>query len=254
MHSTISGKNRGVAFVVGAGDATGSAVAKKFAKGGYFAAVARRNGDKLKSLVEDIESEGGSARAFQLDARKEEEVIRCVDEIETTCGPINVFVHNIGGNIMYPICETTSRKYYKVWEMAAMSAFLTGREVAKRMIHRGKGTIIMTGATASIRGAANFAAFSGAMSAKRSLAQSMARELGPKGIHVCHVVVDGPIETAFIKEIMDSRQGEGRYEEALANCGILKPEEIAANYWNLHQQEKSCWTFELDLRPWTEKW
>jgi NAD(P)-dependent dehydrogenase (short-subunit alcohol dehydrogenase family) len=244
----------GSAFIVGAGDATGSAIAKAFAREGYFACVARRNGGKLAPLVESIQASGGKCRAFTLDARKEEAVAKVVDQIEQECGPIEVFCHNIGANIMFPICDTTSRKYFKVWEIAAFSAFLTGREVARRMVMRERGTMIFTGATASVRGSANFAAFAGAMHAKSALAASMARELGPRGIHVAHIVIDGAIETEFVEGIMNSRAGPGKYEEALAKDGILRPAAIAENYVHLHRQPKNAWTFELDLRPWVERW
>ena len=131
--------------------------------------------------------------------------------------------------------------------MAALAGFLTGREAARVMTPRAKGTIIFTGATASLRGGAGFAAFAGAKHALRALAQSMARELGPQGIHVAHVVVDGAIDTAFIRETFPDRYA------AKAHDGIVDPEAIAENYWHLHQQQRSAWTHELDLRPWVEK-
>ncbi len=148
----------------------------------------------------------------------------------------------------FQIAETTARVYTKVWEMAAFAGFPMGREAAKRMMPRGRGTIIFTGATASLRGGAGFAAFSGAKHALRALAQSMARELGPQGIHVAHIVIDGAIDTAFIRE---------SFPEAYAKRdqgGILSPDHIAEMYWMLHCQPKDTWTHELDLRPWMEKW
>ena len=240
-------KNK-AALVIGAGDATGGAIARRFAREGYIACVTRRSADKLEPLVEAIRAEGGRAQGFASDARKEDDVIKLVDDIERDVGPIEVMVFNIGANVPSSILEETARKYFKVWEMACFSGFLAGREVAKRMVTRGRGTILFTGATAGMRGAANFAAFAGAKHALRALAQSMARELGPKGIHVAHVVVDGAIDTAFIRENFPERYALKDQD------GILNPEHIAENYWYLHTQPRDAWTHELDLRPWIERW
>lgn len=238
-----------VALVVGAGDATGGAIARRFAREGYITCITRRNADKLKPLVEEIEAEGGIVHAFGSDARKEDAMAELVADIERHMGPIDVAVYNIGANVNFPISETTSRVYYKVWEMACFGAFLMGREVAKRMIPRGRGTIIYTGATASVMGRTGFAAFASAKFAKRGLAQSMARELGPKGIHVAHVIIDGPIDTAFIRENMQDMLAKRDYDD-----NMLQPNDIAEVYWNLHNQPRSTWSFEMDLRPWAEPW
>jgi NAD(P)-dependent dehydrogenase (short-subunit alcohol dehydrogenase family) len=236
------------ALVVGAGDATGGAIARRFAREGYVACVTRRHADKLQPLVQRIESEGGRARAFGTDARKEEETVVMVDTIEREVGPIEVAVFNIGANVNFPIRETTSRVYFKVWEMACFAGFLMGREAARVMVPRGRGTILFTGATASVRGRAGFSAFAGAKHALRGLAQSMARELGPEGIHVAHVVIDGAIDTEWIRTNFPQRAA------LKAQDGILDPEAIAENYWRLHTQQRSAWTHELDLRPWIENW
>ncbi len=238
-----------VALVIGAGDATGGAIARRFARAGLYACVTRRSADKLAPLVARIEAEGGRARGFASDARKEEEVVALVDDIERDIGPIEVFVFNIGANVPCSILEETARKYHKIWEMACFAGFLSGREVAKRMVARGRGTILFTGATAGMRGSANFAAFSGAKFALRSLAQSMARELGPRGIHVAHVVVDGAIDTQFIRDTLPEM-----YAERLPRGGILDPDHIAENYWLLHAQPRDAWTHEMDLRPYMESW
>lgn len=245
--STDPGR-RGAALVIGAGDATGGAIARRFAKGGLIACATRRSADKLAPLIDEIRSSGGEAHGFASDARKEDEVIKLVEDIERDIAPIDVLVFNIGANVPCSILEETSKKYFKIWEMACFSAFLVGREVAKRMVARERGTVIFTGATASLRGSANFAAFAGAKHALRALAQSMARELGPKNIHVAHVVVDGAIDTEFIQSNFPDRY-------ALKDqAGILDPEHIAENYWYLHQQPRDAWTHELDLRPWMERW
>jgi NAD(P)-dependent dehydrogenase (short-subunit alcohol dehydrogenase family) len=190
-----------VALVIGAGDATGGAIARRFAREGFTACITRRNADKLAPLVAQIEAEGGKARAFGSDARKEDQMTALVAEIERDIGPVEVAVFNIGGNVRFPIRETTSRVYFKVWEMCAFAGFLMGREVANVMVPRGRGTILFTGATASVRGGSGFSAFSGGKHALRALAQSMSRELGPQGIHVAHVIIDGAIDTQFIREM-----------------------------------------------------
>jgi len=237
-----------VALVIGAGEATGGAIARRFAREGYTACVTRRSADKLKPLVEQIEKAGGRARAFGSDARREEQVVQLVQAIERDIGPIEVCVFNVGGNVRFPIRETTARVYTKVWEMAALAGFLVGREAAKVMVPRGRGTIVFTGATASLRGGRGFAAFAGAKHALRALAQSMARELGPEGVHVAHAVIDGAIDTPFIRDGFPERYA------LKEKSGILDPEAIAESYWQLHLQKRSAWTHELDLRPWMEPW
>ena len=240
--------NDKVALVIGAGDATDGAIARRFAREGFTACVTRRTAEKLAPLVAQIEREGGKARAFGSDARKEEQAVALVETIEREEGPIEVAVFNIGANVRFPIRETTARVYFKVWEMGCFAGFLMGREVAKVMAPRGRGTILFTGATASVRGSAGFAAFSGAKHALRALAQSMARELGSLGIHVAHVVIDGAIDTEFIRSNFPQRAALKDRD------GILDPEAIAEAYWQLHGQPRSAWTHEMDLRPWMEAW
>jgi NAD(P)-dependent dehydrogenase (short-subunit alcohol dehydrogenase family) len=249
-----------VALVIGAGDATGGAIARRFARAGYVACATRRSVDSLQTLKQQIESEHAECHIFGSDARKEEEVIALVEHIESTIGPIEVLVFNIGANAPSSVLTETARKYFKIWEMACFGGFLNGREVAKRMVARADAakvdsalaagrnqTIIFTGATASLRGSANFAAFSGAKMALRALAQSMARELGPRGIHVAHSIIDGAIDTAFIRDNFPDRYA------LKAQDGIVNPEHIADAYLMLHQQPRDAWTHELDLRPYMEK-
>lgn len=240
----MSGKK--AAVIIGAGDATGGAIAKRFAKEGYVACVTRRDAEKLAPLTDEIKAAGGEARGFGSDARKEDQVVDLFQTIEREVGPVEVFVFNIGANVNFPILEMTERVYRKVWEMAAYAGFLTGREAARAMVPRGKGTMIFTGATASLRGGAGFSAFAGAKFALRALAQSMARELGPKGIHVAHPIIDGAIDTAFIRDTFPERY------KLKEQDGILQPDHIAEAYWQLHVQPRDAWTHELDLRPWME--
>lgn len=234
-------------LVIGAGDATGGAIAKRFAREGYIAVGTRRTAEALEPLVKEIEAEGGRAVGIGSDARDEDQVEALFEHIETEIAPIEALVFNIGANVYFPITETTARVYRKVWEMAAFAGFLTGREAARRMRPRERGTIIFTGATASMRGAAGFSAFSGAKFALRALAQSMARELGSKGIHVAHSIIDGAIDTDWIKQNFPDRYVLKEQD------GILDPDAIAEAYWQLHVQPRSAWTHELDLRPWMEK-
>jgi len=240
--------NKKVVLVVGAGDATGGAIARRFAEEGFIACITRRSADKLQPLVAAIQADGGEAHGFACDARKEDDVIALVEDIETRIGPIEALVFNIGANVPCSILEETARKYFKIWEMACFSGFLNAREVAKRMVTRQRGTILFTGATAGLRGASGFAAFAGAKHGIRALAQSMARELGPLNIHVAHLVVDGAIDTDFIRNSFPEKYATKNQD------GILNPEHIAENYWYLHSQPRDAWTFELDLRPWNERW
>lgn len=235
-------------LVIGAGDSTGGAIAKRFAKEGYIACVTRRTADKLVPLVEEIKAAGGQAYGFGSDARKEEDMVSLVEHIEKDIAPIEVAVFNIGANVRFGITETTARVYFKVWEMACFGGFLMGREVAKKMLPRERGTILFTGATASLRGREGFAAFAGAKHGLRALAQSMARELGPKGIHVAHPIVDGAIDTEFIRSNFPERYA------TKDQGGIVSPDSIAQIYWQLHQQPRDAWTHELDIRPWQENW
>jgi NAD(P)-dependent dehydrogenase (short-subunit alcohol dehydrogenase family) len=235
-------------LVVGAGDATGGAIARRFAREGYIACVTRRSADKLQPLVQQIQAEGGQAHGFANDARKEDDMVALVQGIERDIAPIEVAVFNIGANVHFGITETTTRVYTKVWEMGCLGGFLMGREAAKVMLPRQRGTIIFTGASASLRGRAGFAAFAGAKHALRALAQSMARELWPQGVHVAHVVIDGAIDTEFIRSNFPQRYALKDQQ------GILSPEHIADTYWQIHQQPRDAWTHETELRPWMETW
>ncbi len=237
-----------VVFVVGAGVATGAAVARRFAREGYAACVARRQADRLAPLVAQIEAEGGAAHAFELDSTQEDQMVKVVDRIEREVGPIEVAVYNAAIGARFPIAEHPAADFERVWRVNTFGAFLMGREVARRMETREKGTILFTGATAALRGRANLAAFAASKHALKALAQSMARELFPKNIHVAHVVIDGPIDTPLIRRMMPQV-----FEERPSD-GVLNPDDIAEAYWDLHRQRRSAWTQETELRPWKEPW
>lgn len=239
-----------VCVIIGAGDGLGAALARAFAAAGLTVCVTRRerNLNQLESLVTAIRDSGGKAHALPIDARDEHAMVALFDSIEADIGPIEVVAFNIGANVRFDVLDTTARVYQKVWEMAAFAGFIAGREAARVMTPRKRGTIIFTGATASLRGREGFGAFAGAKHALRALAQSMSRELAPKGVHVAHVVLDGAMEGAFIKGLMPD------YETRLANGEIVAVDEAAKNWIWLWQQHKSAWTHELDLRPFSEKW
>jgi NAD(P)-dependent dehydrogenase (short-subunit alcohol dehydrogenase family) len=240
-------RNASVA-VIGAGDFIGAAITRRFAASGYVVFAGRRNGEKLAPLVAGIETAGGRCSGRTLDARKEEAVIEFLAEADRAA-PLEVCVFNIGANVNFPVLDTTERVFRKVWEMACYSGFLVGREAARRMLPHGRGSIFFTGATASVRGGSGYAAFASAKFGLRAVAQSMARELGPKNIHVAHLVIDAGVDTAWVREMRRQRGKEGFEPDEL-----VSPSSIAETYWQLHMQPRDGWTHELDLRPYGERW
>jgi hypothetical protein len=240
------------AAVIGAGDFIGAAIAKKFAAEGFTVFAGRRNGDKLAPLVAEIKAAGGAVSARSLDARKEEDITAFLQEADRHA-PLEVCIFNVGANVNFPFTETTERVFRKVWEMACYSGFLAGREAAKLMLPRAKGAIFFTGATASMRGGIGYAAFAAAKAGLRAVAQAAARELGPKNIHVAHLVIDSGVDTAWVRERIKAREGA----EALAKLPpdrLMRPEAIANAYWALHQQPRDAWSSEMEIRPFGEKW
>ncbi|NWH09368.1 MAG: SDR family NAD(P)-dependent oxidoreductase [Alphaproteobacteria bacterium] len=245
-------KRNATAAIIGAGDYIGAAICERFAAEGYVIAAGRRTAEKLLPLKARIEAAGGECLARGLDARNEAEVVAFLTEAEARA-PLEVCVFNPGANVNFPLLDTTERVFRKVWELACYGGFLTGREAARLMLQRGKGSILFTGATASLRGGIGYAAFASAKAGLRNLAQSMARELGPKGIHVAHLIIDAGVDTAFVRERIKAAAGE----EALANLRpdqLMEPRSVAQAYWNIHTQSRDAWTFEMDLRPYAEKW
>lgn len=238
--------------MIGAGDYIGAAIAKKFAGEGFVVFAGRRNGDKLAPLVAEIESRGGRIVARALDARKEDEVTAFLRDADERA-PLEVAVFNVGANVFYPILETTERVFRKVWEMACYSGFLAGREAARLMMPRGRGSIFFTGATASLRGSAGYAAFASAKFGLRAVAESAARELGPKNIHVAHLVIDAGVDTAWVRERIREAKGDGALA-SLPPGRLTNPDSVAEAYWQLYQQPPDAWTFELEIRPFAEKW
>jgi NAD(P)-dependent dehydrogenase (short-subunit alcohol dehydrogenase family) len=238
------------AAVIGAGNFIGGAIARKFASEGFTVFAGRRNGDKLPPLVDEIEAQGGRIAARSLDARREDDVAAFLGEADATA-PLEVCIFNIGANVNLPLVETTERVFRKVWEMACYAGFLSAREAARLMLRHGRGAIFFTGATASLRGGAGYAAFAAAKAGLRAMAQSAARELGPQNIHVAHLVIDAGVDTAWVRERIRAREGD----EGLRNPNrLMQPASVAEAYWQLYQQPRDAWTFEMDVRPFGEKW
>jgi NAD(P)-dependent dehydrogenase (short-subunit alcohol dehydrogenase family) len=238
--------------VIGAGDFIGAAIAKKFAAQGFTVFTGRRNGEKLAPLLKEIEAAGGRAFGRALDARQEHDVTAFLGEADREA-PLEVCIFNIGANVSFPLLDTTERVFRKVWEMACYSGFLAGREAARLMLPRGQGAIFFTGATASLRGGVGYSAFAAAKFGLRAVAQSAARELGPRNIHVAHLVIDSGVDTAWVRERIKVREGE----DALANLDpnrLMRPAAVAEAYWQLCQQPRDAWTFEQEIRPFGETW
>ena len=235
------------ALILGVGSprGLGCAAARAFAAAGYRVVVAGRDPDKLRQAALSVAAVGLAPQVQVGDVTKAEDVARFVASAEAL-GPLSVAVHNAGGNRPSPFLQVEPMVFDEHWRAHAFGAFLLAQAALPRMLERQAGTLIFTGATASLRGRANFSSFAAAKAALRMTAQSLAREFGPKGIHVAHVVVDGVIDgdraRAFIANA-DERFGED---------GMLQPDRIAETYLMLHRQHRSAWTHELDLRPWSE--
>jgi NAD(P)-dependent dehydrogenase (short-subunit alcohol dehydrogenase family) len=242
----------GSAAVIGAGDYIGAAIARKFALEGFTVFAGRRNGDKLAPLIADVEAQGGRIFGRSLDARKEDDITAFLNEAERRA-PLEVCIFNVGANVNFPLVETTERVFRKVWEMACYSGFLTAREAARLMLPRQRGCIFFTGATASLRGGVGYAAFASAKFGLRAVAQSAARELGPKNIHVAHLIIDAGVDTAWVRDRIKEREGA----DALNNLDptrLMRPAAVGEAYWQLYQQAPDAWTFEQEIRPFREKW
>lgn len=240
-------KSSKIALVAGVGDGLGGAIARRFAHGGYATVLVARSADRLERIASDIEAAGGRGIAYVADLREESAVTKLFEDVEKELGPISLAVFNAGANYRASILDTPADMFEKVWRLSCYAGFLVGREAARHMVPRGHGSLIFTGATASLRGSSLFSAFAAAKGGLRQVAQSMARELAPKGIHVASVIIDGVIDSPRMHERFPERMAQ------LPPGGALKPEHIAEAYWNLHNQPRDAWSFEIDLRPWVEK-
>jgi len=228
-------------LVAGAGAGLGKSLAKRFAREGYAVALAARNRDRLSALAADL-----SASAFAADLTDETAVANLFKDVETRVGPIEAVAFVAATRVQGPFTELSAADFENVWRQSCLSGFLVGREAARTMLPRARGSVIFTGASGSTRGRANFAAFAAAKGGLRFMAQSMARELGPKGIHVATVLIDGAIDSERMRRDYRERM------ESLGADGALHPDAIAETYWQIHNQPRSAWTHEVDLRPWKE--
>ncbi|MBV8849253.1 MAG: SDR family NAD(P)-dependent oxidoreductase [Methylobacteriaceae bacterium] len=234
---------------VGAEQGLGAALARKFASGGYHVIVAGRTQAKIDQVAKTLTSNGGSAEAIATDATNEASIAKLFDRAMSPGGgydPVDLVVSNAGNNQKIDFREISAAQFEDFWRVGCFSGFLVGREAARRLVPLGRGTIIFTGASASIRGKPGFAHFSAAKAGLRMISQSMAREYGPQGIHVAHVVVDGGINGERLRSRYPGLVNE-RGED-----GLLGIDAIAEAYWFIHKQPRSAWTQELDLRPYKE--
>jgi len=230
---------------VGASRGLGAAVARRFAKESLHVVVAGRTAEKIENVVSEIRAAGGSAHAVIGDGANESDAARFVASAEEH-GPLELVLHNAGSNRRDAFLDLSTSDFEALWREHCLGGFLTGRESARVMVPRGRGTILFTGASGSLRGRALFAAFAAAKAGLRATAQSMARELAPKGIHVGHIVIDGGIEGDRLLSAFPGRQNEKGQD------GLLSIDAIAETYWQVHLQHRSAWTHELELRPWLE--
>jgi NAD(P)-dependent dehydrogenase (short-subunit alcohol dehydrogenase family) len=227
--------DQGTCIVVGVGPGLGSAVARRFAQAGHRVALAARHADKLAPFVNEIEAAGGTARAYACDATRENEVIDLFDRAEAELGGLQVAVYNVSGRVRKPVTEITTPEFIDAWQRSCLGGFLVGREAALRLQPHGRGSILFTGATASMKGFAQSATFAVGKFGLRALAESMARELQPQGIHVAHFNIDGGIG---IDDEGDTK---------------LRPDAIAETYYQVHAQHRSAWSHSIEVRPWVER-
>lgn len=230
---------------VGAVEGLGAALALRFAKGGYKVAVSGRSPDKLKAVVESIHAQDGEAVAVPADAGNEADVLAAIETVRGL-GQLRVAIFNVGNSVAAPSLELSAELFEQTWRASTLGGFLFAREATRALLENGGGTLLFTGATASLRGKPPFTAFAAAKAGLRSLSQSFAREFGPQNVHVAHVVIDGSINGERVRSRAPQRL------EQLGAEGALQLEDIAEAYWYLHSQPRSAWTQELDLRPFKE--
>lgn len=232
-----------VALVVGVGPGLGAALCRRFADAGMRVAMSARREAPLKALAAELQAAGEIAHPYEADATDERAVTRLFDKVRADLGEPDLVVYNAGAFQRASILEATAADFERCWRVGCFGGFLVGREAARAMVERGSGTIIFTGATASLRGSAQFFNLAVGKFGLRALAQSMARELGPSGVHVAHVVIDGQIASPRYADLAKERGPDA----------LLEPSAIADTYYELHRQPRSAWGLEIDLRPWVER-
>lgn len=233
----------GVAAVVGVGPGLGAATARRFARGGLAVALMARRDEQLTQVKQAVEAEGGRALAVPCDATDAADLAEAFARVRAELGEPSVLVYNVGVFRIAAVLDTDQATFEDSWRTNCLGGFLAAREAAPKMVERGKGTILFSGATASLRGSARFSCLAVGKFGLRALAQSLARELGPRGVHVAHVVIDGQILSDQARRMSPDKPTEG----------FISPEAIAETYWQLHQQDPTSWTLELDLRPSIER-
>jgi NAD(P)-dependent dehydrogenase (short-subunit alcohol dehydrogenase family) len=233
------------AAIVGVGPGLGRAVAIRFAQGGFAVALMARSEEASSSVRGEITSSGGAAQSFACDASDEASVRSAFARVREQLGDPEVLVYNAGAFQMGGVMQLSPADLERTWRVNCLGGLVTAQAVLPKMVERGRGTILFTGATAALRGSAQFASLAVGKFGLRALAQSMARELGPRGIHVAHIIIDGGIDTARVRAMIAGRQS--------AAPVLLAPAAIAETYWQLHAQDPSAWTHEMDLRPSVEK-
>lgn len=232
---------------VGASNGVGGALARRFARDGGPVLIAGRTKEKLETVAEEIRQAGGTALTGICDVTDEDHVAALFKQADAE-GEIGAVLYNAGNNAIIPFRDLTADQFEKFWRVCCFGGFLVAKEAMKRLEAQGSGSLLFTGASASLRGKANFAHFAAAKGALRNLAQSLAREYGPKGVHVAHVVIDGVVNG-------DIAQGRFKdYLDSLGQDGALEPDAIAETFWQIHAQPRSAWTQEVDLRPFRENW
>ena len=234
---------KGVTLIVGVGPGLGAALARCFAGAGMDVAVAARDGARLEPLAGDLGGPGVRGRAYACDVTREGDVRGLFRRVSADLAEPDVVVFNAGAFVHKSILETESTEFERCWRIGCLGGFHVGKAAAEIMVRRGRGTLLFTGATASLRGGANFHNLAVPKFGLRALAQSMAREFGPRGVHVAHVIIDGQILSERTAGLAKERPEDG----------LLAPDAIAQNYLALHRQPRSAWTHEMDLRPWVEK-
>ncbi|UTW56505.1 SDR family NAD(P)-dependent oxidoreductase [Kordiimonas sp. SCSIO 12610] len=239
----------GTVVILGAGvsQGIGGALARKFAAEGHHVVVTGRTLEKVESVADEIKTAGHSAEAMQVDVTQEKDQDALFEHV-AKLGPLSAVLFNAGNNAVIPFAELTSETYEQFWRIGSYGAFLTAKRAIPLLEEQGEGSLFFTGASASLRGRPNFAHFAAMKAGLRMLAQALARDYGPKGVHVVHAIIDGVVNS----ERTRSRYGE--YMDSLGENGVLSPDAVADSYWHIHNQPKSAWTHEIEMRPFSEKW
>jgi NAD(P)-dependent dehydrogenase (short-subunit alcohol dehydrogenase family) len=233
---------------VGASRGLGAAVARRFAREGFRITVIGRSAEKLGATLKELREGGAVAEAVIGDVTDQALVQRAVAQSDAAAAPLEAAIFNAGGNWPKAFLEMDAAFLDGMWRVNALAGFFFAKAALEAMLPRQRGTLLFTGASASLRGRAKFCGFAQAKAALRALAQSAAREFGPQGIHVAHVVVDGAIDGDRINSFLPGLKAQRGAD------GLLDPDAIAENFWQLHCQTRSAWTHEIDVRPWVEPW